>query len=77
VYGTGTENNLDTVRHGKHNNASKTACPKGHPYDELNTIWRPGSRPWKGPVRLCRTCRRATESRAARAARAAAKAAAA
>lgn len=77
AYGTHLENSLDTVRHGKHNNANKTHCPKGHPYDEANTIWRRGSRPWKGPTRLCRTCRRAIESRAGRAVRAAAKEAAA
>lgn len=31
--------------------ASKTHCPQGHPYDEVNTLWRKGAR-----QRRCRTC---------------------
>lgn len=34
-------------------NARKTHCPKGHPYDEENTYWRPD-----GSGRECMTCRR-------------------
>lgn len=29
-YGTSSENTLDTVAHGTHNNARKTECPQGH-----------------------------------------------
>lgn len=36
-------------------NASKTHCPKGHPYDELNTTFRRGSRE-------CKKCVKARES---------------
>ena len=31
-WGTVSENNYDLVANGKHVNASKTHCPKGHPY---------------------------------------------
>ncbi len=33
----------------------KTHCPKGHPYDEKNTVWHPGRAgvPW----RACRICK--------------------
>lgn len=36
----------------KHENASKTHCPAGHPYDEANTIIRASGR------RRCRECDR-------------------
>jgi len=32
-------------------NAAKTHCPRGHPYDEANTIYRDGRR-------FCLECRR-------------------
>jgi hypothetical protein len=35
-------------------NARKTECPKGHPFDEVNTYRKP-SRP---QLRYCRTCER-------------------
>ena len=35
---------------GEHN-AAKTACPRGHPYDAENTLY-------KGGARFCRECRR-------------------
>lgn len=53
-WGTHSENQLDQVAHGTHVNASKEACPAGHPYTEANTYVYPG-RPHRG----CRTCRRA------------------
>lgn len=31
-WGTVSENNYDLVANGKHANANKTHCPKGHPY---------------------------------------------
>ena len=52
AYGTGSENQLDVVRHGMHNHARKTHCPAGHPYDEKNTRVIP-SRP---RARYCRAC---------------------
>lgn len=50
---TRSENELDKVRHGTHHEAAKTQCPKGHPYDEGNTYWRPGT-----IHRKCRECMR-------------------
>lgn len=52
AYGTRSENNLDKLAHGTDHNASKTRCPKGHPYDEVNTRVIP-SRPG---ARYCRAC---------------------
>lgn len=49
-YGTWSDNNLDTVRHGRHWNSLKTHCRNGHPYSPENTIQEPGRR-------TCRTCR--------------------
>jgi len=39
------------------NNSSKTQCPQGHPYDEVNTYVNPQGRRW------CRTCSRANGNR--------------
>ena len=55
IYGTGTENQIDRVRHGRHENAIKTHCPQGHPYDEENTR-RIASKPRN---RYCRACDKA------------------
>ena len=52
AYGTRSENIRDLVAHGRHPQASRTHCPQGHPYDEVNTYrTRSGSR-------QCRTCNR-------------------
>lgn len=51
VYGTESENALDRIRHGRHNQLNKTHCPQGHPYDDGNT-----SRLADGS-RACRKCR--------------------
>lgn len=52
AWGTHSENVLDLVRHGRHVQARKTACPAGHAYDTSNTyVDRAGAR-------HCRTCRR-------------------
>ena len=49
----------NTARGG---NATKTHCPKGHPYDEANTLlttrWVKGK---QYPQRLCRTCQKAAQ----------------
>ena len=51
-YGTSSENRLDSVGHGSHNNARKTHCPRDHEYTPENTYINPrGSRE-------CRECRR-------------------
>ncbi|WP_333758470.1 NUMOD4 motif-containing HNH endonuclease [Streptomyces sp. ISBFB 2968] len=58
AYGTRAENDLDKVRHGTAApNSSKTHCPEGHPYDEVNTYRNPKGR------RTCRPCRRETQRR--------------
>jgi len=51
AYGTRSENAGDMVLHGTHNQASKTHCPQGHLYDEVNTYVRPNGK------RECRECR--------------------
>lgn len=55
-WGTQSENIRDSVAHGTHNNASKTHCPQGHPYNEANT-YRDSS------GRHCRVCNRAAVAR--------------
>ena len=55
-YGTNSENELDKVRHGTHQQASKTSCPSGHPYDGQNTY-----RSSKG--RICRQCARERDAK--------------
>lgn len=50
-WGTPEENAQDTVKHGHHSQSRKTHCPKGHLYDEENTVLYRGSR-------YCRTCGR-------------------
>jgi hypothetical protein len=52
-YGTSGDNKLDMVRNGRHYYANRTHCPKGHPYDEVNTYRTP-----KGG-RDCRACNNA------------------
>ena len=51
AWGTKSENELDKRRHGTHWQARKTRCPRGHLYDEANTIVR------KSGARQCRECR--------------------
>jgi hypothetical protein len=38
--------------------ASRTHCPAGHPFDEVNTYWCP-----REGYRICRKCRAATQAR--------------
>lgn len=55
AYGTSKENNVDIVRHGRHNNAIKTHCKWGHAFDLDNTyICKTKS----GIGRRCTTCHR-------------------
>ena len=53
-YGTYSENNRDIVKHGRHPNASKTHCKRGHEFTPENTLPHPGGK----KARLCRTCQR-------------------
>lgn len=51
AWGTQSENNYDAVRHGTHSEVRVTNCPRGHEYDEANTLMNNGSR-------TCRACAR-------------------
>jgi hypothetical protein len=57
TYGSRSENAIDQVVHGVHNQASKTRCRSGHPYNEANT------RHLADGSRECRICRRETKRR--------------
>lgn len=59
-YGTRSENSMDRIAHGTHPQASRTHCPKGHPYDEENTYTDP-RRGW----RQCLACKRDSNRRRA------------
>lgn len=48
-----SQNSLDAVRNGRHWNANKSACKRGHRFDRENTYVNPGS-----GARQCRTCMR-------------------
>lgn len=52
AYGTPRENNLDVVRHGRHQHAGKPACVRGHLYAEWG-VYYPDRR-----QRCCRACQR-------------------
>lgn len=51
AYGTNSENQMDSVRHGTHHMARVTECPQGHLYTEANTYHTPSG------TRSCRICR--------------------
>lgn len=55
-YGTRSENVLDQVSHGVHNNASKTHCKNGHPLSGDNV------KPRSGGGRRCVTCDRKSKA---------------
>lgn len=57
---TRSSNVLDKVRHGAHNNASKTHCARGHEFTTDNT-YRPKTR--GAALRQCRTCHRDNAAR--------------
>ncbi|MFI6491240.1 NUMOD4 motif-containing HNH endonuclease [Streptomyces sp. NPDC050564] len=52
AWGTQAQNVADAIRHGTHAGLAKVSCPRGHPYDEVNTYKRPDG------GRDCRTCHR-------------------
>lgn len=56
--GDRSQNTKDSVRAGTHNMARKEACPKGHPYDSVNTYVY--TRKNGGINRACRFCRAAS-----------------
>lgn len=58
-YGTISENTHDRVRHGVHNQARKTHCPRGHLLQEPNLIMYQLERGW----RECRSCAWARRTR--------------
>lgn len=55
--GTNSENQLDSSAKGRHNQARKTHCPQGHPYDDKNTYIDGTGR------RHCRPCACETQRR--------------
>ena len=62
-WATGTENELDKVKHGGNVQANKTHCPQGHEYTPANT-WAPnrsGERA-SGNERWCLECKRKRDS---------------
>lgn len=62
-WGTGTENNLDTVLHGTNWELAKTHCPTGHEYAGENLFSN------RRGHRLCRACSRIRSRAQRRAAR--------
>lgn len=60
-YGTRSDNNFDTVRHGHHYHASKNHCVNGHEFSAENT--RVVTEPNGWTVRYCRACSRARGAR--------------
>jgi|SRR5882672_4272226 len=57
AWGTKVENSQDTLRHGRHNWASRTECAEGHPLRGANL-----SRDGKG-ARVCLACKRGRQRR--------------
>lgn len=51
--GSPTDNSRDEVSKGRHPEQKVTQCPKGHPYDEVNTYVSPSG------SRSCKECNRA------------------
>lgn len=55
-WGTGTENQIDRIRHGRNEQSLKTHCPQGHPYAGSNLQLRRGNS--GRPRRVCAQCNR-------------------
>lgn len=53
-YGTKSENSQDRLRHGRHYQANKTHCVRGHPYNVANTRIRTTKA--GGKWRVCLAC---------------------
>jgi len=53
--GTCQDNQTDMSNKKRSHQQSKTHCPKGHPYNECNTVIKTDSRNGR-PHRRCRTC---------------------
>ena len=51
AYGTYSDNMSDSIRHGTHKYAGRSACSSGHEYTDANTYRGPA-----GDKRICRTC---------------------
>lgn len=60
--GSNAENQADKCAKGRHHDALKTHCPRGHPYSEANTRHHGGKR-------FCRTCGRAANTQSKKKAR--------
>ena len=58
VWGTVRENRMDSVRNGRHWNARKTHCSRGHEFTPENTLVLT-----KQGARICRACRADTSRR--------------
>lgn len=56
-WGTNSDNMYDKRRDGTDHMLNKTHCPKDHPYDEKNTVYR-------GSNRSCRICNKEKSKRA-------------
>ena len=50
TWGTYSENALDRARHGRYARNAKARCPRGHPFDEVNTYINPSGH------QMCRRC---------------------
>lgn len=51
-WGSRSQNCVDRVRHGVHNQARKTACPRGHALVEPNLVGATARQGWRG----CKAC---------------------
>ena len=56
AWGTGSENAIDTIAHGRNKKLQNTECPSGHPYDEDNTVLVQRKGRGRGLSRQCRVC---------------------
>ena len=56
-WGTESENELDSVRHGTHSQAAKTVCPRGHELRAPNLRASVAAHGWRG----CLACKRAVD----------------
>ena len=66
VYGTRSENQLDTVRHGRNQNSNKTHCCRGHELSGANLYIRLGT--GQRACRKCKAIRRAERAKRLKAA---------